>query len=82
MLDIVQSLFWLSVKYNFKLTSKHIPGRLNYLSDLISRMHDKDSASKAQAILSPFANELECGSHMTYSSFLLLQECWRMDSKI
>ena len=77
MLSIVQNLFWLSVEFDFKLTSKHIPGRLNFLSDYISRMHDADSALKAQAMLCPYTDKLECSGHMSYSTFLHLQECWR-----
>ena len=77
MLAIVQSLFWLSVEFDFRLTSQHIPGRLNFLSDRISRLHDSSAALDAQAILSPFAESLECYGRMTHRTFLHLQECWQ-----
>jgi hypothetical protein len=77
LLSIVQRLFWLSVKYQFKLSALFIPGRLNILSDLISRLHSVDHAIEAQCFLGCVGSSIECNSHMTLASFLYLQAEWR-----
>jgi hypothetical protein len=77
MLAIVQKLFWMSVKFGFRLTSVHLPGRLNILSDRISHMHDVNCANEAKYLLT-FYSELEVCGHMSYSSYLCLQGCWEM----
>jgi hypothetical protein len=79
LLGIVQQIFWLSVKYGFRLTAAHIAGRLNIMSDLISRMHVVDAAIKAHVLLCSFDcsdGKLECNGRMTESTFLLLQDLW------
>ena len=40
MLKIVEKLFWISVKFNFLLTAKFIPGVENVLADRISWLFD------------------------------------------
>jgi hypothetical protein len=76
MLAIIQQLFWLSVRYDFKLSAAFIPGRLNILSDLISRFHSLDSFYRIPAFLGYNFAEVECREHMTYKTFLLLQDLW------
>ena len=76
LLKIVQKLFWLAVKFQFKLTALFIPGRLNILSDLISRLHSMDHAMDAQCFLGSVGSSIECNSHMTEASFLYLQAMW------
>ena len=39
-MDRLRNLFWLSVKYNFRLRAMHIPGVINQLADSISRLHE------------------------------------------
>jgi hypothetical protein len=75
MLGIVQKLFWMSVEFGFRLTSVHLPGRLNILSDKISRMHDVFCAEEAKQLLM-FEPDLEVCGHMSYCSYLCLQGCW------
>ena len=77
MLGIIQKLFWLSVEFGFKLSAVHIPGRLNVLSDRISRLHDAQCACDAMFYLTKDA-ELEVCGHMTHKSYLWLQGCWGM----
>ena len=79
MLAIIQKLFWLSVQHGFRLTAAYLPGKLNILSDRISRLNDVDAAIEAKILLT---NELELESygHMTQETFLWLQGCWEMGS--
>lgn len=37
-MDMLRELFWLSVKYNFHITSKHLRGLDNTISDYLSRL--------------------------------------------
>ena len=50
-LDIVQNLFWTSVKFGFKLSANYIPGRLNVVSDRLSRIHDPLAACEFQQLI-------------------------------
>ena len=77
MLGIIQKLFWLSVKYGFKLSAVHLPGRLNILSDRISRLHEVTSANEAKNLLTNEC-ELEVNGHITLKTYLWLQGCWGM----
>jgi hypothetical protein len=74
--EIVKDLFWLSVEFNFKLTALHIEGKLNVLSDRLSRMDMLDVAHDVKSMVSPFCSVLLCKGHMTYATYLLLQKCW------
>jgi hypothetical protein len=51
MLSIMQQIFWLSVKHEFRLSASIIPGKINVLSDLISRLPSKESALELQCFL-------------------------------
>jgi hypothetical protein len=75
MLEVIQNLFWLSVRYGFKLSAEYLPGRLNIISDGISRMHDVSAAGEVQSLLSS-DSVLETYGHMTQRSFIWLQDSW------
>ena len=75
MLAVIQNLFWLSVRYGFKLSAEYLPGRLNIVSDGISRMHDISAAVEVQSLLSGDSVLETCG-HMTQQSFIWLQDTW------
>jgi hypothetical protein len=75
MLVIIQKMFWLSVEHGFKLSASYLPGVMNVLSDRISCLHDPIAANEAKDWLSDDI-ELESNGHMTFRTFLYLQECW------
>jgi hypothetical protein len=73
MLEIVKELFWCSVKYNCRLSAMHLPGDLNIVSDIMSRLHEFSSACDTHHLLSN--NVLAfCNSQMIMDAFLSLQE--------
>jgi hypothetical protein len=77
LLCIIEKLFWLSVKYNFRLSAKFIPGVENVLADRISCMFESPCACDAHVLLTNgFLNEIECVSHMSYLSYVALQDQW------
>ena len=75
LLLIIQKLFWLSVEHGFKLSASYLPGTMNVLSDRISRLHDPMAAVEAKELLTDVM-VMEASSHMTFKTFLYLQECW------
>jgi hypothetical protein len=76
LLAIIHQLFWLSVKYQLKLTASHIAGGLNIASDRVSRLHSIPEAMEAKSLLSDSWEELECCGHMSNDSFCYLQDKW------
>jgi hypothetical protein len=77
LLPIVKELFWLTIKYNFKLSAVFIPGKLNILADHLSRLDDIESAFQAKSLLLPAVNDvLLCKSRISLMTFLMLQEKW------
>jgi hypothetical protein len=74
--DIVKELFWLSVEFSFKLSALHIEGKLNILSDKLSRMHVLSEARVVKELVSASNPVLVCGGHMSYAAYLFLQNCW------
>jgi hypothetical protein len=77
MLDIIKELFWSSVKFGFKLTACYLPGKLNIVSDCISRLHNFESACEASLLLFDGENfPINCVGHMTENAFASLQEAW------
>ena len=81
LLPLVHELFWLSVRYSFKLSARFLPGLDNVLADRISRMDQMVPAIEAHSILSNSTNELVfCSGHMTPISFIFLQDRWRAGS--
>jgi hypothetical protein len=79
LLPIVKELFWLTVKFNFKLSAVFLPGKLNILADHISRLDDLKAANCMKFLLLPSVGELLfCKSHMSLNTSLLLQERWML----
>ena len=83
----VRELFWLSVKYGFYITAKHICGKDNCLSDMISRMHDLKFMFKTCMTLNLSPIVYPDGSfvfnvygHMSKRSYELLQEVFKAGS--
>ncbi len=71
-MSMLRELFWLSAIYNFHISSKHIPGVENVVSDYLSRLHEHDDwpcfiISNHLYIDDPLF-------HMSLPCFLYLQE--------
>jgi hypothetical protein len=76
MMSIVRELFWCAV-YNFKLSAAYLPGKLNIISDRISRLHEYDSANDACILLFDGVQfPILCNSHMSQIAFFALQSRW------
>jgi hypothetical protein len=77
LMPIIREIFWLGVEYNITISSSHIAGKLNLLSDRISRMNEFSLAKEARVLLSGFSDAIVfCKGHMSTASFLWLQEEW------
>ena len=63
-----RKLFWLSAKFNFHLTARHIPGLVNTVADDISRAHEPGRLSR----ILPFVYPSPLCLHMTQASFTFL----------
>ena len=80
MMLVVKELFWCAVHFNFKLTAAYLPGKLNVVSDRISRLHEVQCANEACVLLFDGVNfPVLCKNHMSESAFLALQEAWHLD---
>jgi hypothetical protein len=78
LLAIVKELFWLSIQYNFRLSAKFLPGKLNVFSDKLSRLHEKYSALIACMMLQGSSPDcVVCQGKMSYSSYASLQRSWK-----
>ena len=69
----LRSLFWLSAVFNFHLTSKFIPGRLNENADSASRLH---LPGYLETLL-PYTNYTPLYLHMSANSFKFLFDRYR-----
>jgi hypothetical protein len=77
LLPIVKELFWLGVKFDFKISAVFIPGKLNILADYLSRFHKMENVYLAKPLLLPsLFDVLYCKFHMSFNAFLLLQTLW------
>jgi hypothetical protein len=77
LLPLIQEWFWWTVANNFKISSSYIPGKLNVLSDSLSRLHEPASALYAKALLTNGSLEtVLCKDHMSHDSFVFLQSIW------
>ena len=47
-MDYLRQMFWISATNNIYLTARHIPGVLNFLPDLLSRLYASDSLHSLQ----------------------------------
>jgi hypothetical protein len=82
LLALVQEIFWLSVRFGFKISAAHIPGVSITLADRISRQHSLQEAFDARLLLAGFGPAIIfCRTHMTAESFVFLQDQWRRASK-
>jgi hypothetical protein len=74
-----QEIFWLSVRFNFKLSAAHIPGVSNTLADRISRLNYLHDAFDARLLLANNTPAVTmCKTHMTADTYVFLQEQWRL----
>ena len=75
---VIRELFWYSVKYDFRLTASFIPGKLNVLSDRVSRLDEPLAAVEAFDLLS-VGNTVPvfAVNHMSKLAFLTLQATWK-----
>ena len=46
----IREIHWLSVRFDFRITARHIPGKDNVLCDALSRLHDPVFFAKASDI--------------------------------
>jgi hypothetical protein len=77
LLSLIRELYWLSVKFDFKLSASHIPGVDNVLSDAISRMFEVEKALLMKELLMLNSNVcMYCLKHMSKKSFSFLQDAW------
>jgi hypothetical protein len=76
LLEIIKELFWLAVKFDFKLSACHLSGKLNVLSDKLSRLHCFDDAVCAKNMLVGVNGVITCVNHISYTSYLFLQGMW------
>ena len=67
-MSCLRTLFWLSAKFNFHITAKHIRGLSNTVADDISRAHEPDRLLK----FAPYVNSSPLCFHMSEASFSFL----------
>ena len=72
-MEILRNLFWLSVKFDFRLSACHIKGELNVITVMISRLHMPQMRKKCITWMSPVNNCVNCFHNMSQRSFLHLQ---------
>ena len=73
LMEIVRKLFWLSIKYNFRLSASHVRGVHNQIADMLSRLHQKEMKCKFVNMFAPVMGFINCYGHMSEGSFLCLQ---------
>ena len=80
LLSLIQEIFWLAVRWNFKLSASFVPGKLNFLADRLSRLNQRHLAIEANLMLSNFKPcVIFCNQHMSQETFVWLQESWEMN---
>ena len=72
-MSCLRTLFWLSAKYNFHITSKYIPGLINTVADKISRAHEPGSFCQFLPYVIP--SDLSLHMSQTSLSFLFGRFC-------
>jgi len=78
LLLLIKELYWLSVEFGFRLSSRHIAGKLNVLSDKLSRLCCFNDAVSARYMLTNSCSMYVCcAGHMSYYAFMSLQCVWR-----
>jgi hypothetical protein len=77
LLLIIKELFWLTVEHNFRLSAIHLPGKLNVMSDKLSRLHVREEACNAIELLTGSSNNIVCcRGKMSKTAYMSLQESW------
>lgn len=75
-MDALRDMFWLMVKFNFRLRAVHIPGKLNQMADVISRLHEPGQILHLQSLLNNWHHNngytIEWNNHMSVASLQLL----------
>ena len=76
-MNLLRSLFWLSAKFNFRITAQFIEGKKNVIADALSRMHVAFYLLRAFHYLCSQSTLWQVNSeflmcHMPYASFLFL----------
>jgi hypothetical protein len=73
----IREIFWLAVANNITISCVHIPGRVNYVADRISRLNEFSLAMDARLLLANFSPAVvTVKHHMSWSAFVYLQELW------
>ena len=80
LMPIVREIFWLSIKYDFVISSFFVPGVLNVLADRVSRLDDPMHAVEASELLDVNLFDGSCCNHMSNDSFNFLQGLWMSGS--
>jgi hypothetical protein len=79
-MPIVREIFWLTIQYDFVITSVFVPCILNVLADRVSRLDDPIHAIEAGELLDVKFIEQNCVNHMSNGSFNFLQDQWKLSN--
>ena len=87
-MEWMRELFWLSAKHNFYLTARHIMGKLNVISDTLSRISDFGYCLDSVLLIPPdlaFDDHnriyVSLYNHVLPQCFDYLQELWANSGK-
>ena len=69
-MESLRNLFWLQVKYNFRLKAIHIPGSLNDLPDAISRLHEPGQILRLKSLLDNWHRHSQYHAHIDWASHM------------
>lgn len=73
-MSCIQEMFWHSVKYDFRISAVHVPGKNNFSSDAISRLCSPKHFVYASNILLKNVGAIVVNCHnMSYACFRCLQ---------
>ena len=74
LMSIIRELFWIGVKFNFRLTISHIRGVQNLVADMISRLHQKNMFCKFVNMFQSKSGFIDFSRNMSYETYLSLQD--------
>ena len=69
----IQEIFWYTVRYDFIISAGHVPGKNNFSSDALSRLHSPEQFVIAANILFKNTGLIYASLHMSYNCFHYLQ---------
>ena len=78
----LRGLFWLSACHNFHLTARYIPGKLNMLSDTISRLDEFPISVWINTLQKQNLNMSDIYSHVSHNTFSALQDRERLNGNL